>query len=178
MGMGSVDSLMKAWLENEKALKNWLITKTGTLGDAEDILQDVFVKALQKKERFYTLDNASSWLFKMAKNNLIDQHRKTLLEIGSVAEQSVEEDQSVAVVNLQHCLRKVLPELGDQDKHIIEACDMNGLTQADYALQNSLSLSAAKSRIQRARKKLRVQLIESCDVKFDEKGVCCSKAEK
>jgi len=172
-----MDCLMKAWLENELILKNWLIKKVGSLDKAEDALQDLFVKALQHKQRFCTLDNASSWLFKMAKNNLIDQHRKSLLEIGQVAEQSVEEQENPPVVNLQHCLRKVLSQLDEADKNIIEACDMNGMAQADYAVSHQLTLSATKSRIQRAREKLRTQLISSCDVKFEKKQVCCSKAE-
>ena len=45
---------------------------------------------------------------------------------------------------------------------------------ADAALRLGLSLPAAKSRVQRARLRLRAQLAEACQVTFDDKGkVCC-----
>jgi len=48
------------------------------------------------------------------------------------------------------------------------------VTQNDYAQRLGLSLPAAKSRVQRARLRLRAQLSEACQVTFDEAGkVCC-----
>lgn len=163
---------MTAWDENEQALKNWLLKKTGDRDQAQDLLQDLFIKALQNKERFCTLSDARSWLFRMARNSAIDLYRKSQLETGSVCSELVEEDTATPLVNLQQCLIRVLSELPEDDREVIEQCDMQGVSQIDYARIRGLSVSAAKSRIQRARKKLREQMITSCDVKFDQQGIC------
>ena len=161
---------MVAWHENEQALKNWLVKTTGDRELAQDLLQDVFIKALQNKTRFCTLLHAKSWLFTIAKNTLIDSHRKAKLEMSLDAECCVQPELP-PIVHLQQCLSRVLCELDESDKEAIELCDMQGLSQLEYAQRKGLSLSASKSRVQRARKKLREQMILSCKVEFDQQGV-------
>ena len=168
---------MTAWNEHEKFLKNWLIKETGNHDQALDLLQDLFVKSLQNKEHFCTLTDAKSWLFRVAKNSVIDSYRKSKLEIGTVCSETDEieeakEKKATTIVKLQHCLERVISELDDDDKEVIELCDMKGVPQAHYAHTKGLSLSATKSRIQRARKKLRQQMITSCDVQFEQQKVC------
>jgi len=167
-----VRCLMSAWQENQQVLQNWLLKKTQDPEQAQDILQDVFIKALQNKERFCTLTHAKSWLFTIAKNCTIDSYRKAQLQVGAVCCESDEDDELAPVVDLQQCLIRVLAELDEDDKEVIERCDIQGLPQIAYAQMKGLSISATKSRIQRARKKLREQMIASCNVKFNQQGVC------
>jgi len=168
---------MTAWDENAQALKNWLIKKTGDREYAEDLLQDIFIKALQNKTRFCTLTHAKSWLFTIARNTLIDSYRKAKLDIYAYSYPTAQQE-TAPIVNLQQCLSRVLGELDEQDKEVIELCDMQGLSQNDYAKRKGLTLSASKSRVQRARKKLREQMILSCKVEFDPQGVCCFTPRK
>ena len=64
--------------------------------------------------------------------------------------------------------------LSAEDKEIIESCDLEGLNQIEYARQKDITLPAAKSRIQRARKRLKVELHIACKIILDDKGnVCC-----
>ena len=88
---------------------------------------------------------------------------------------SAESLSEVAPVDLlSHCLPRVLTELSAEDREAILLCDMQGIKQNDYARQLGLSLPAAKSRVQRARIRLRAQLAAACQVTFDEEGkVCC-----
>ena len=56
----------------------------------------------------------------------------------------------------------------------ITRCDLEGMKQEDYARLKGLTLPGAKSRVQRARKRLREHLSDACQVKFDAAGnVCC-----
>ncbi len=65
-------------------------------------------------------------------------------------------------------------ELVIEDGDIIRRCDIEGMQLQQYADENNLTLPATKSRIQRARKQLREQMIQKCHVKTDETGaVCC-----
>ncbi|MCL6269670.1 sigma-70 family RNA polymerase sigma factor [Sansalvadorimonas sp. 2012CJ34-2] len=154
---------MRAWRNNEQALKNWLIKTTGDNDQAEDILQDIFLKALKDKERFCTLSHAKSWLFKIARNTVIDTHRKPKLETSSslddILNYPLSKENSPLILELQTCLFRVMSELDDQDRDIIESCDINGMSQVDYAEDKGLALPAVKSRIQRARQKLRSGMV-------------------
>jgi len=172
--------LMKAWHDNEYAIKSWLIKQTGNQDQAQDLLQDTFIKALQHKQVFCTIDDAKSWLFKIARNCFIDSYRKSKSRI-TLPELEVEEqqqDDSTSLTDLQQCMMRVIVELDNDDKEIIELCDMQGMPQADYAQLKQLSLSATKSRIQRVRKKLRQQMVSACQVKFDHNKVCCFTPRK
>lgn len=171
--------LMNAWHENEELIKNWLIKQTGNYDQSQDHLQDVFIKAMQHKDDFCSMNDAKSWLFKVAKNSFIDSYRKSKLEKGAVVdEEEKQEGPSEPVLDLQQCMMRVISELELDDKEVIEQCDMQGVSQADYAKHKGISLSATKSRIQRARKKLRQQMITSCNIQFGADKVCCFTPRK
>ena len=53
-------------------------------------------------------------------------------------------DISPAMVQLQRCLPQVLVKLTEQDRDVIEQCDLNGMTQKDYAEKHQLSLPAVR----------------------------------
>ena len=72
--------------------------------------------------------------------------------------------------NLTGCLPRVLAELDAQDRDAITMCDLQGRVQADYAKARGLSLSAAKSRIQRARRRMKQHMTIACQVSLDEAG--------
>ena len=56
------------------------------------------------------------------------------------------------------------------DREAITLCDLEGLPQDEYARRKGLSLPGAKSRIQRARKRLRERLSQGCQVRLDAAG--------
>jgi RNA polymerase sigma-70 factor (ECF subfamily) len=64
----------------------------------------------------------------------------------------------------------VLGELAAEDAAIVRACDLEGLTVREFAERHGLSLSAAKSRLLRARQRLRDRLTTVCQVRFDDDG--------
>lgn len=166
--------LMKAWQETEPMLYGWLMKQTQSQYDTEDIMQDVFLKAMSNSERFCTLEDSQSWLFRVTKNHLIDRFRRKINneDIGDLA---APDTVLPVMTQLQTCLPRLLPELTPPDRHIIEACDLNGLTQREYAEKNGLSLPAAKARLRRARFELKEKLINECQVKQDDHRVCSFK---
>lgn len=64
----------------------------------------------------------------------------------------------------------MLSELSPEDREAITQCDLQGVSQAEYARHAGLSLSAAKSRVQRARLRLRQRMTLACQVRFDDAG--------
>ena len=164
--------LIQAWLHNESDIKAWLICKTHDVEQAEDLMQDTFLKALKHQEKFCTLDNARSWLFKMVRNTLIDHMRTHHPADKLTTEFDIHEQEKAPILGLLSCLPRVLSELDDDDRDVIECCDLYGMTQADYAQLNDISTAGAKSRIQRARQKLKQHLTCACQVKLTGQKVC------
>ena len=165
----------KAWRQHKAEIRSLLTHRAGSATDADDLLQEVFLKALLKGKDFCQLDNPRAWLFHVARNLLIDRLRLTKEQVPLPDDLSAEPITAIAPVDLlSHCLPRVLTELTPEDCEAILLCDMQGMTQNDYAQRLGLSLPAAKSRVQRARLRLRTQLAEACQVTFDEAGkVCC-----
>lgn len=167
--------LMLAWEQHEGELRGWLIKRLGNRADAEDMLQNLFLKALKQETAFCDMSNARAWLFQVARNALIDQSRLSKAQIDLPEDLAAEPDNPLAPVErLSDCLPRVLSELSKKDREVIFQCDIQGMAQKDFATQHSLSLPTVKSRIQRARKRLRAQLEVACQVRFDDTGkVCC-----
>jgi RNA polymerase sigma-70 factor (ECF subfamily) len=170
-----MNCIITAWASHEAELRNYLRNQLHDPTVAEDLLQETFLKALAQGSRFCQLENSRAWLFHVAKNRLIDYRRthKTHEEIPADLADHPKPEQPV-VDDLSQCLPRVLRELRPEDSEVITLCDIDGLTQAEYARLKGLTPAGAKSRIQRARKRLKQQLKKACQVRYDETGrVCC-----
>jgi RNA polymerase sigma-70 factor (ECF subfamily) len=166
--------LVKAWHEHSAELKGWLHKQQHNDEACEDVLQQVFFKALANKSMFCGLENPRSWLFRVARNILIDAYRVQREYIEMPEDFPEEETLNFAIDELTDCLPRVLTELGAEDREVITLCDLDGMKQERYAALKGISLPAAKSRVQRARKRLRATLETNCQVQRDDAGnVCC-----
>ena len=161
---------MTAWHAHEAELRRWLRHRIGNAADAEDQLQDVFLKAMRQGERFCEIANARAWLYEVARNALADRLRLARPTVALADDLGAEAEQAAAVDSLAACLPRVLSELSAEDREVITLCDLEGLTQEEYARRKGLSLAGAKSRVQRARKRLRARLTLACQVKLDATG--------
>ncbi len=170
-----MNCVLTAWRQHEAELAGFLRHRTGNQDVADDLLQEVFLRAVSRGEAFCGLRDRRAWLFHVARNLLVDHLRLAKNQVPLPDDLQAEEDLLAAPVDqLGRCLPRVLSELSDEDREAITLCDIEGLTQQAYADRLGLSLPAAKSRVQRARRRLRRRLIEACQVRFDETGhVCC-----
>ena len=174
--------IIEAWGEHEAELRGYLRRRLGGDHDsAEDLLQDTFLRALKQGSRFCAIEQPRAWLFQVARNRFSDHLRRARLrQTDPLNEDSAEiiEDGSAepvaAVASLDSCLPQALAALSESDRHILQLCDLEGVRQVDYAASHQLGLSTVKSRIQRARKRLKAKLDSLCGVRYDDSGqVCC-----
>lgn len=160
-----------AWERHEAELRGFLRRRSPGDAEAEDLLQDVFLRALRRKNGLCGLDNPRAWLFTTARNLLIDRFRLTKEQVPLPDDLAAEPQEAPPPVDgLSQCLPRALAELSPQDREAIALCDIEGLTQQDYAGRIGLSLPAAKSRVQRARSRLKAHLTAACQVRFDAAG--------
>ncbi len=166
--------LMTAWERHEVELRAWLRGRVSSPQDAEDMLQELFLKAMCQGRKFCDIGNARAWLFEVARNALADRLRLKKDEVELPENLVRNTDEQDAVDSLAACLPRALAELSEDDREAITLCDLDGLRQEDFARLKGLSLAGAKSRVQRARKRLRAHLSDACQVRFDAAGkVCC-----
>lgn len=166
--------VLGSWRAHEAELRGYLLHRLSDPHLAEDLVQEVFLKAMRYGKGFCMLDNPCAWLFQVARNTLVDRLR---LEKNTVPlpEDLIEEDHQMAPVEaLAECLSRMLTDLSAQDSDILRQCDIAGVRQQAYADAHGLSLPAVKSRLLRARQRMRDYLIGNCGVRFDAAGkVCC-----
>lgn len=169
------DCVLGAWERHEAELLGFLAHRLRDRDLAEDLLQEVFLRAMRQGQGFCTLEQPRAWLFQVARNALIDHARtaRPWVELGDdlTAPEPEERD---PVDALDACLARNLQRLEADDRAILAACDLRGQTVKRFAYHAGLSLAAAKSRLLRARQRLRALLVLHCQVQFDASGrVCC-----
>jgi RNA polymerase sigma-70 factor (ECF subfamily) len=165
-----MNCLTTAWSAHEPELRGWLRRRLAHPGEADDLLQDLFLKALRQGERFCSVQNARAWLFEVARNTLADHLRVARHTVELPDDLSAPSDEADTVDTLTACLPRVLSELSAEDREAITLCDLQGMSQADFAAARGLNLSAAKSRIQRARLRLKQRMTQVCRVQLDNTG--------
>lgn len=167
--------VLDAWRAHEHELHAFLLAETHDPALADDVLQDVFLKALRAGTHFCALESPRGWLFQVTRHALIDHHRLSKPTVPVPESLPAPEPEVAPLDALAACLQEALQALDPDDRHVVQRCDIDGETQRAYGEATGLSLPAVKARIQRARVRLRQRLIECCGVRFDADGhVCCS----
>jgi len=172
-----MNCIINAWGKHEAELRGFLTRQSGNPVQAEDILQETFLRAVSEGAKFCSLENPRAWLFRVARNQFIDLSRRADSKYNTekIPENLPDDSDEIPTIKtLDVCLPKALTKLNEEDREAIERCDLEGELQSLFAEDKGLSLAGAKSRIQRARKRLKSELVELCKVDFDENGnVCC-----
>ena len=140
--------------------------------DAEDIVQDVLTRLVQHDDSVNS-QSVYAWMFTVARRAIIDRSRAPANRAhADVTNASVVEpanDQS-ASAELAKCMEPMLAMLDAGDRALLQRIDMVGESQADVARELGMSMSGLKSRVQRARQRLRAQLEDCCAIERDRIG--------
>jgi RNA polymerase sigma-70 factor (ECF subfamily) len=131
--------------------------------DAEEISQDVFLKAYQSLNTFERKSKFSTWLYRIAYNAAISKKRKKKFEMVAIEETVVTNystDEIGRNINeldendRQMILEKALKQLPDEDYLLISLFYKNENSIEDISEITGLSMSNVKVKLHRIRKKL------------------------
>ena len=138
---------------------------------AEDLLHEVFLKALTAIERGDAPTNLTAWLYTIARNSVIDYYRaKRPLEALPDDLIAAESDDNLVEQDLARCLRPLTQSLPALYRNTLLATDFDGHAMQTLANLENISLSAIKSRASRGRKMLRERLLTCCKVDVSNSG--------
>ena len=162
----------KIWEEFNQSLLGFIRRRVNDPDDAEDILQEVFLKIHTKIDTLEDGDRLVSWLYQITRNTIIDYYRSRrpadeLPESLVVDPEPVESDPTA---QLAAGLREFITCLPDKYRRALVLTELDGLKQAELAGRMGISVSGAKSRVQRGREMLRQALLECCHFEFDRRG--------
>lgn len=153
-------------------LRAFVRRRVRTEHDADDVVQDVLTKLIAHDAAVQN-ESIYAWLFTTARHAIIDRARKQRndepLPGDETIASEIAEDVSTTT-ELARCMEPMLASLDADDRALLQRVDMLGESQADIAREMGLSMSGLKSRVQRARGRLRNVLEECCAVERDRLG--------
>lgn len=185
MSTPTVESL---WNEIHVRLCRFICSHIPDGDDAEDILQDVFLHIHTHLDTVREVDKMESWIYQVARNSINDYYRsrRKLVDLPELAvlDDYPEED---TAESLAPSIREIVHSLPEPYRQALLLTEYQGLSQKDMAGRLGISLSGAKSRVQRARQKIKDILMQCCHFEFDARGIvydyrqhccCCEQSER
>lgn len=168
------------WHDYHSKLSSFI--KSRVDGDvADDILQDVFVKIHTHIESLKDDTRLESWLYQVTRNAISDYYRSRRHSdrLPEWIEQPEPENADEIRQELSSCLQPMINALPDRYRHAMQMSEIDNKTQKVVAEVEGISLSAAKSRVQRGRVLLKAMLYDCClfEVNRDNQVVSYEKKE-
>lgn len=133
----------------------------GRLGpvDAEDALQTVMLKAVEKLDSLRDEEALRGWLYQIARNTLVDVTRRAGREIASDELEPLAEEIERGACT---CARNLTERLSPGQAAIVRLVDLGELSLSEAAKQMGTTVNAATVQLHRARKRLRTEVQSLC----------------
>lgn len=164
----------EVWRSFYSPLRNFIIKRVKNDHDADDILQNVFMKIHANLDTLKDDQKLQSWIYQITRNCIIDYFRKEKFQMKTDLPDELPIDQveemNDAVKELSACIRPMIQGLSDKYKQALELTELGDCTQKELSDQLGISISGAKSRVQRGREKLKEILLSCCNFEFDRLG--------
>jgi RNA polymerase sigma-70 factor (ECF subfamily) len=163
------------WAETTNRLRAFIARRVEDPHIAEDITQDVLTRSLAAGA-LDTVDNPTGWLYRAARNAVIDHYRRRRPQrLIDTDERWPEPDPgdtgpNDATSELARCLQPLIDQLPPIYRDALTRVDLHGDTHRRAAAATGLSASGMKSRVQRGRHQLRDLLTACCEIHTDSTG--------
>ncbi|MBS4539588.1 RNA polymerase sigma factor SigZ [Clostridium sp. D2Q-11] len=162
------------WDDFSIPLKRYIKKRVSNEQDCDDILQEIFIKIHNNIESLENDNKIHGWIYKITRNTIIDFYRrndknhlsiKLPENLGNFKEEELSNNAEIA-----SCLKVMVDNLPDIYKEAIILTEFQNMTQKELSEKTGISISGAKSRVQRARKMLKRMLLECCQLDMDRRG--------
>ncbi|MCP5016955.1 MAG: RNA polymerase sigma factor SigZ [Ketobacter sp.] len=165
-----MNSSNQIWVEYRKKLLGFIRSRVDP-DDSEDILQNVFLKVHERIDTLQEQEKLESWLYQITRNSIIDYYRIRTpgLELPDWLNDELDED-NVVRRELSACLAPMIDDLPEKYRTALYVSEIEGKPQVEVAKLENISISGAKSRIQRGRTLLKQALNECCNIEINSKN--------
>ena len=164
---------------NHRKFLAFLERRLGDRAVAEDILQDGFVRSIEKGENIRDQSSAVAWFYRMLRNAVIDHYRR-----GGTRSKALEafarelKDAAVPPPEITGeicgCIRDLAATLKPEYAAAIQRVDLDDVAVKDFAAEAGITATNAGVRLSRARDALRKQVRSSCGTCAEHGCVVCT----
>jgi RNA polymerase sigma-70 factor, ECF subfamily len=171
-----MNALEPIWADLATRVRRYVGRRINDVHAAEDVTQDVLLKVGARLDAPPDGDTLPAWVFAAARNAVIDHYRaRAVRDHADLAEHEEvagddEAERRDAVAELTPCLLRMVEQLPEPYRTAMKLADIEGLPQQEVADRGGLSLSGAKSQVQRGRKMLREMILDCCNIERDARG--------
>ncbi|HEX7153751.1 MAG TPA: RNA polymerase sigma factor SigZ [Thermoanaerobaculia bacterium] len=170
--------LNDAWLGHRTALHRFVLGRVGNPDAAEDIVHDVLLRAWARQAKLRDEAKLVPWLYQMTRNAIVDHYRRQRPTEEVPEELAAPEAEPDAIAELAACLTPFVAQLPEGYRSAIELSELEGLKLHETADRLGISLSGAKSRVQRGRAKLQEMIVACCALERDHRGAIVDFTKK
>jgi RNA polymerase sigma-70 factor (ECF subfamily) len=160
------------------ALYNMALKLTRNEAEAEDLLQDTYVRAFRFFDHFESGTNAKAWLFKILRNSFINRYRRAqkrpeevdFSRIDEVFESIVESgvtsvkikgpEEELLSRSLNEPVQDALRDLPEDYRMVLLLAVVEGFSYKEIAVAMDCPIGTVMSRLHRARKHMQVRLTD------------------
>ncbi len=165
------DRVIEIWRNFDSQLRRAVCAKMNGQDECLDVLQDVYIKIIKNIDRIEQVENVSSYLHTLANNTVLDHFRMKLRKPqlqGEAINQLTIIDETAGKENeiensCLQCLEPGIDTLPPLYREAFIMSEVRGMRQQEVAEKLGVSLSGVKSRVQRARQKLREEVLRCCN---------------
>ncbi len=167
--LNKYSEISSLWLEYKTGLKYYILKKVKNEDVANDLSHEVLMKVYNSCCSAIQIKNVRSWLFQITHNTTVDYFKKQQKFTNEIPE-TFDNDETTIYQDTEGILKPLIQLLPEKYGVPLQLSDIEELKQKEVAKKLNLSLTATKSRIQRARKLLKKKIIECSILEKDEQG--------
>lgn len=175
----SGSALTSVLVDNHRQFLGFLERRVGDRALAEDILQDAFVKSIEKEADLRDDGSAMPWFYRMLRNAVIDHYRRSSVRDRALESFAREMEGAVeAPPDIEEaicgCVKQLASTLKPEYASAIQRVELEGASLEEYASEAGISRNNAAVRAFRARQSLRKQIKSSCGTCAEHGCLSCS----
>lgn len=167
---GNPEAIEALWREFSQPLRGFLQKRARTASDADDLLQDVFLRVQRQLPTLRDPSKLQGWVYRIARNAVIDHYRTRRLPLEWDPDREAADPEGRDEVDLSSSLHRFIAALPPLYRDALVRHEIQGQPIQELADSVGISLTAAKSRVRRARLLLRQELDACCRFELDRRG--------
>jgi RNA polymerase sigma-70 factor (ECF subfamily) len=155
----------KAWRDHRAALRRFVGRRIADRHEAEDVVQDALLRGLESMHQLAAPERLPAWLARIAAHRIVDLHRARRPLEKLPEDLRAPDAEPDPVGELAPCMPAMVERLPETYRDALRWSELEGLPQQEVARRLGISLSGAKSRVQRGRERLRERIEACCRVR-------------
>jgi RNA polymerase sigma-70 factor (ECF subfamily) len=157
----------EALVDNHRKFLAFVEKRVGDRALAEDILQDAFVKSLEKQNDIRDDDSAVAWFYQLLRNSIIDHYRRRVTRSKALDALALELKDAVEPppelrTAICDCIIDIAATLKPEYADAIRRIDLDEVPVQTFATEAGITANNAAVRVHRAREALRKQVKGAC----------------